>query len=476
MRFAPLAPDTDSIRSRRRRARLRLFVWTFFLLGTALLLLGGLRNGPAPTISIRPERAAIGRKATVEIEVTEPKRGFAAVEVDLVQGTNRMPLVAEKFATPPGWKIWRRGLGAKTWKLEVGKGALPALVEGPAQLVVRAAPAPAWFRSTDPASAEIVLPVRLVPPALGVLSSQHYVAQGGAEVVVYRVGATSVRDGVEVGARFFPGAPLPGGPAGTHFALFAMPYDQSDASQVRLVAADDVDNRSAVAFIDQFFPHPPKADDIQLDDRFLGKVVTEILAQTPDAPDAGSLLENYLWINRELRRRNAAELEGLAARSQASFLWQAPFLALPGGQVMSSFADRRTYVYGGREVDQQDHLGFDLASISRADVPAANDGVVVLAKYLGIYGNAVVVDHGYGLMSLYAHLSSITTQEGARVRRGERLGLSGATGLAGGDHLHFSFLLQGLPVRPAEWWDAHWIEDRLKRKLGAALPFGSPAS
>ena len=143
---------------------------------------------------------------------------------------------------------------------------------------------------------------------------------------------------------------------------------------------------------------------------------------------------------------------------------------------MSSFADRRSYVYGGREVDTQTHLGFDLASVARADVPAANDGVVVLAKYLGIYGNAVVVDHGYGLMSLYAHLSSISTEVGASVRRGEPLGRSGATGLAGGDHLHFSFLLQGLPVRPAEWWDSHWIEDRLKRKLGAALPFGNPAS
>jgi murein DD-endopeptidase MepM/ murein hydrolase activator NlpD len=138
---------------------------------------------------------------------------------------------------------------------------------------------------------------------------------------------------------------------------------------------------------------------------------------------------------------------------------------------MSSFADRRTYFYRGREVDRQDHLGFDLASVRRADVPAANRGVVVLARELGIYGNAVVVDHGYGLMSLYAHLSSLAVAEGATVERGQVLGTSGETGLAGGDHLHFSFLLQGLPVRPIEWWDTHWLTDRLKRKLGAALPF-----
>jgi len=475
MRFAPLAPDTDSLRSRSRRARLRLVFWTLFLAVVTALLLGGLRPGPAPKISLRPERTAIGRQSPLEIEVVEPVRGFAAVEAELVQGTNRIALVSERFATPPGWKLWSHGLAAKVWKLDIGKRAQPALVEGPATIRVTAACAPAWFRAGEPAAVELVLPVRLVPPALGVLSSQHYVAQGGSEVVVYRVGASSVRDGVEVGARFFPGFPLPGGTAETHFALFAMPYDASDPSLIRLVAADEVDNQSSLAFVDQFFPHPPKSDDIQLDDKFLAKVVTEIRAQTPDAPDAGNLLHNYLWINRELRKKNAAELAALAARSSPRFLWKAPFLALPGGQVMSSFADHRTYIYGGREVDQEDHLGFDLASVARADVPAANDGVVVMAKYLGIYGNAVVVDHGYGLMSLYAHLSAIATQEGASVRRGQTLGQSGATGLAGGDHLHFSFLLQGLPVRPAEWWDTHWIEDRLKRKLGATLPFGSPA-
>ena len=200
-------------------------------------------------------------------------------------------------------------------------------------------------------------------------------------------------------------------------------------------------------------------------------MVGEIRAETPDLADAGGLLENYLAINRDLRAANARELDGLAATTAPSFLWNAPFLALPGGQVMSSFADRRTYFYGGREVDRQDHLGFDLASVARADVPAANAGVVVLARFFGIYGNTVVVDHGYGLMSLYAHLSSIAVAPGDRVQRGAVLGRSGATGLAAGDHLHFSFLLQGLPVRPAEWWDPHWIEDRLKRKLGAALPF-----
>ncbi len=476
MRLAPLAPDTDSIRTRTRSARLRWFLALLLLVAAAVVLLGGLRRGPVPKVALRPERNAIGRHSPIEIDVSEPARGFSRVDAELVQGDNRIVLVAESFATPPGWNFWSHGLAAKTWKLDIGKNAQPSLVAGPATLRVTALAAPAWFRDGAPAVAEVVLPVQLVPPALGLISSQHYVAQGGAEAVVYQVGPSSVRDGVEVGEVFFPGFPLPGGSPGSRFALFALPWDQADASAVRLVAADEVDNRTTMPFVDQVFPHPPKNDDIQLDDRFLAKVVTEILAQTPEAPEAGNLLLNYLWINRDLRRQNAAELALLAPASPQSFLWRAPFLALPGGQVMSSFADRRSYVYGGREVDTQTHLGFDLASVAQADVPAANDGVVVLAKYFGIYGNTVVVDHGYGLMSLYAHLSAIAVQEGASVRRGQPLGRSGATGLAGGDHLHFSFLLHGVPVRPVEWWDAHWIEDRLKRKLGTAMPFGGPAS
>jgi murein DD-endopeptidase MepM/ murein hydrolase activator NlpD len=281
-----------------------------------------------------------------------------------------------------------------------------------------------------------------------------------------------VRDGVESGGRFFPGFDLPGGGAGERFALFAVPYDVSSGSDVALVAADAAGNARRATFVDRFFPKPPREDDIQLDDRFLRKVVPAILAGAPELADKGDLLENFLQINHDLRRANARTLDELGARSRAEFLWRLPFLPFPGGMVMSSFADRRTYFYRGREVDRQDHLGFDLASVQRADVPAANRGVVLLARELGIYGNAVVVDHGYGLMSLYAHLSRIAVAEGATVERGQVLGTSGETGLAGGDHLHFSFLLQGLPVSPVEWWDAHWIGDRLERKLGPALPFG----
>jgi murein DD-endopeptidase MepM/ murein hydrolase activator NlpD len=138
---------------------------------------------------------------------------------------------------------------------------------------------------------------------------------------------------------------------------------------------------------------------------------------------------------------------------------------------MSSFATERTYRYGGEVVDHQVHLGFDQASIRHAEVPAANHGAVLVAEELGIYGNVVILDHGHGLGTLYAHLSAIGVAPGQTVERGQPLGRTGQTGLAGGDHLHFAVLLRGLPVDPTEWWDAHWLRDRLARKLSPALPF-----
>ena len=144
------------------------------------------------------------------------------------------------------------------------------------------------------------------------------------------------------------------------------------------------------------------------------------------------------------------------------------FHAFSNNAVESAFADQRTYIYKGKEVDQQVHLGFDLASFAGTPIVAANRGKVLFADELGIYGNCVIIDHGMGVQSLYAHLSSIDVKAGQTVEKEQTLGRSGMTGLAGGDHLHFTMLVNGHMVNPVEWWDSHWIEDRILRKLRGA--------
>ena len=456
----------------------------FKTLGILLLLavlgvaaLAWFRTG-APEVEIEARQPGIGRKATpVTVRVAEPARGLTSVRVEVVQDGEATVVEERSYdqGVRPFWAFW----GPRTARdeLEVGIGAetVEGLKEGEATLRVVAERAGTPLRRGEPVVAETTLPVRLRPPVLSVRSGQHYVAQGGSGVVVYHAGegalAEGGRDGVRSGDRFFPGHPLPGGAEGDRFALFGVPWDLDDPARIRLVAADAIGNEAEVAFVDQWFPKPPRSDTIELSDAFLAKVVPEILSQVPDLEDRGSLVENYVQINSDLRKANRERQRELARGSRQEFLWREPFPQFAGGQVMSSFADRRTYVYGGEVVDQQTHLGFDLATTQQDRVPASNRGVVVLAEFFGIYGNAVVVDHGYGLMTLYAHLSSIAVEEGQEVERGESLGRTGATGLAGGDHLHFTTMIGGMEVNPVEWWDPKWIADRVKPKLGDALPY-----
>jgi len=452
----------------RRRAplgrRLLLVVAVPLLAWAALIT---WRSGDTPSVEIAADLPAIGRNTVVTVAVEEPKRGVARVAIDLVQGDQVTRLVDGGYGSPPMWAPWRSLAKGREMTVEIGRDH-GKLAPGEATVRVTAWGVDTWWSRPAEAGAALTLPVRLRPPALGVRSIRNYAAQGGTGVVVYQVGPTAVRDGVQVADRWFPGFPLPGGGAGERFALFAVPFDLEDAAQIRLIAADDALNEAEVPFLERLLRKPYRSDTIRLSEEFLARVVPAILSQTPDLEDRGDLLQNYLELNGELRRANGETLHRLAESSPPEFLWRGPFVAIPGAQVMSSFADRRTYMLDGEVVDHQDHLGFDLASVRRAPVPAANSGTIVLARYFGIYGNAVVIDHGYGLMSLYGHLSTIAVEEGQPIERGAVLGRTGTTGLSGGDHLHFSMLLEGYPVTPLEWWDGKWIEDRLTAKLVTA--------
>jgi murein DD-endopeptidase MepM/ murein hydrolase activator NlpD len=458
---------------RRERRSSRGILVVLIVIGGLWLAAALVRAGKAPTVVATSDLPGIGPLTRISVQASEPARGLSRLKIELIQQDLEEVLFEEEYEPLAPWSYWGERTGSREVVAEVGRDLQKGLKEGEAIVRVSAWSAPAWLRRRAPTVEELVLPVRLKAPLLQVISTHHYVAQGGAEAVVYRVGESSVRDGVEVGEWWFPGYPLPGGGEQDRFALFAAPYDSADPTAIRLVTADDVGNSFGRNFVDQFFPRPMKNDDIRLSEEFMAKVVPEILAQSPEVSDQGDLLANYLAINGDLRRINGETLAELSRASDPAFAWNSVFIPMPNGQVMSAFADRRTYRFNGEAVDEQDHLGFDLASVRRAAIPTANSGRVVLARYFGIYGNTVVVDHGYGLLSLYAHLSELRVQEGEVVEKGQAVGASGETGLAGGDHLHFTMMLHGLAVTPQEWWDEHWIQDRLVLKLGDSLPFES---
>jgi hypothetical protein len=297
------------------------------------------------------------------------------------------------------------------------------------------------------------------PPLLTILGGPHYVNQGGAGCVAYSFDEPAASSGIRVGGVEFRGFPQDGGRG---LALYALGYGVPADVSFQAVAADAVGNRSSLAFRPVVKKKAFRRDAIEISDRFLADVLPYFKDRDPGL--RGSDVEIFLKVNRDQRARDAEVIQKACRETAGRPLWSGAFLRLPRSKPMAAFGDERTYLYKGAEIDKQIHLGVDLASLAQSRVPAANAGKVLFAGSLGIYGEAVILDHGLGLASLYAHLSRIDVEAGRDVARGETLGLTGSTGMAGGDHLHFAMLVQGVFVNPVEWWDAHWVRDNVELK------------
>lgn len=445
--------------SRQKKSPLRRLGGLLILLAVAFLVLAWWRVGPDVELEAQPRLDGIGPATVVDVVAREGTRGLSDLKAELVQGDTVWPLVEKQYEARPFWAFWGPRIVEDRLELVLGKTVQKELLPGEAVLRLTASRGSTPIRRPAATVLETVLPVRLTPPELSLIAAPSQLRQGGSGAVVYRVGETTRRHGLKLGEREVVASTTGEG----HALLFGAPFDLADGQQgIRLFAEDDLGNRAERRFVSNYVPRTLKTDDIGLSDGFFDKVVPEILSQTPEISAGATPLETYLTINNELRRRNAEQLVELSRDSSPDRLWQGAFSQLPSSRVMAGFAERRSYRYEGREVDEQVHLGFDLASRKRASVPAANAGVVVLARFFGIYGKTVVVDHGQGLMSLYSHLSDIEVAVGDSVAAGDRLGRTGATGLAGGDHLHYSMLIHGVQVDPLEWWDGRWIRNHIE--------------
>jgi murein DD-endopeptidase MepM/ murein hydrolase activator NlpD len=143
--------------------------------------------------------------------------------------------------------------------------------------------------------------------------------------------------------------------------------------------------------------------------------------------------------------REAQETDAIYATLTPECFWSEPFVApVRGAKDGRNFGHRR--VFNGQP--RAPHSGADLRADVGTPVYAANRGRVVLAKDLFYSGNAVIVDHGLGLYTVYLHLSKIDVAPGAIVERGQRLGLAGATGRVTGPHLHWAVRIVDARVDP----------------------------
>jgi murein DD-endopeptidase MepM/ murein hydrolase activator NlpD len=429
------------------------------VLAAAALLVSRLERGRPGVESPRPIRY-IGPSTRLDFVVTDAGTGLRRVTVTVRQAGADKELYAEDL-TPAG--LLGGGVKSRPVTVTLDPKAI-GLAQGEAAVIVAARDNAWWgFGRGNETVREFAVVVDTIPPRVDVLSTAHNIKPGGTGLVVYRLGEPVESSGVEVGDVVFPGYPEKAGGAGATVCYFALPHDAPPGVKISLAARDPAGNLTRRTFPVRILERKFKRDDIELTEKFLGAKMPEFSAADPSL--GSDNLRVFLTVNREWRKRDHDRLRELARKSDPNRLWAGPFLQMKNSKNMAEYAQFRTYRYGGKVVDEQTHLGLDLASTAGAPVPAANSGVVVLAGDLGIYGTAVVVDHGQGLFSLYAHLSGTAVTPGQRIERGASVGSSGQTGMAGGDHLHYAVLVGGVFVSPVEWLDEHWIDDNVMNKL-----------
>ena len=422
-------------------------------------------EGQPPTLELDLVSPFIGASQELSIAVSDTKSGLRGLWVGLLKDGKEVVLHATDF--PSAGLLKGGSLKETSIKVPVAPSKL-GFSDGEAilRMVVHDYSWRDWWKGNKTYLEKTVV-IDTQPPEIEVLSRAHNINQGGAGLVIFRASENCSQSGVQVGDKFFPGYggffadPL------VYLSFIALGYQQGRDTDMRIRAVDRAGNSTESSFYYHIRRKVFRKDKINISDGFLNRKIPEFSSQI--SQDASkSPVDKFLEINRDLRRANFQEIALACQNPDQKMHWQGRFLRLPKSATRARFADHRTYYYKGSQIDRQVHLGIDLASVANSTVPAGNAGVVAFVSAsggLGIYGKTVILDHGYGLFSMYSHLSQIAVQVGDPVARGDKLGRTGSTGMAGGDHLHFSILINDTFVNPVEWWDRKWIQNNVTSKI-----------
>jgi murein DD-endopeptidase MepM/ murein hydrolase activator NlpD len=437
--------------------RLRKYFYIILLvaLGVGVSMLIPELEWKAPEVRVNLPSKYVGTKP-FEIEVNDDGKGVRRIEVVLKDRFGETPVVQKTFDPPSRSERVKVSIDPKSIGMQ----------EGEATLIVTAVDA-SKLRFLDGNKTVVTrdIVIDLVPPRVSPVSSQHYVNFGGAGIAIYTVSEDAARSGIRIGDHTFEGSFGYFGNERVGLVLFAHPYDTPDGARAQLFAEDEAGNVGVADFPYILRKRTYRDSTMSVTDEFISRKVIPLL---PQGVKKESLLDAFIYVNRDLRKENNERIRKITSSITPSLMWDGPFHQLTNSKVEANFADYRTYLYGGEKVDQEYHLGYDLAVVKRYVVEAAANGVVAFAGDLGIYGQSVIIDHGYGLFTLYSHMSSINVKEGDRVEKKAVIGRTGETGLAGGDHLHYGVYIQGVAVDPVEWWDKGWITDNILLHLEKA--------
>ena len=435
---------------------------TFFILILFTWLLIIIFEGEKPQVRLEPLPDYMNQSTDFNIEIVDQKMGLRTVKVNIQQDGPAIPILKKSFEYKG--LLNKSGIHAFKEKITLDPKKLN-LVQGKTNLIIETHD----FSKRRGGDGNLTILehkmiVDTIPPSVTAISKSHNVNVGGSGLIEYRVSPDTDQSGVFVNDVFFPGVPFGKDPKnGIFICYFAVPYDFKKGTNVYLWAKDNANNETKKTFFNHIIKKRFPADNIKISEQLLEIIISSFPYEIFEPNQSN--IEKYLFLNRKIRKENHAFIEKLCQSPTNKKLWDGTWLRMKNAATMAKFADQRIYYYKDNVIDRVSHLGIDLASLANSPVQAANNGNVIFAQDLGIYGQTVLIDHGQGLYTMYSHLSNIDVTVDQTVMKGDTIGITGTTGLATGDHLHFGFLVHGVPVNPAEWWDPHWIKDNVERKL-----------
>lgn len=309
-------------------------------------------------------------------------------------------------------------------------------------------------------------------PIINVIGNSYSIMRGGSAIAIVEIKDEHLKDK----AIYFNSKErfelIPFYKPNFYMAIIAWPITMESFEKFDLVAVDKAGNSVMTKIPFYLKKYREKNDSLKISDEFIQRVSKNVLIESGEKVPTEAQ-EIFIKTNRELRAKNVNHIKEITKEKMSKEMkniWDIKtFDRLPASMTVAGFGEKRKYTYNDVQIDEAWHLGNDWASIKKAKIFTTNAGKVIFSNYLGIYGDTLIVDHGFGLATLYAHTSQANVKVNDQVKAGDYIANTGSTGAVFGDHLHFGVLVQGIEVNPNEWLSKQWIVDNVTNVINDAV-------
>ena len=394
----------------------------------------------------KEEYKIIGKKYLLELVIKDDNAGIKNISIFINQeGEDKYKEVIE---------IPQRGIKKKELKILIDADKYN-LKKGEADLIVSVSDY-GLFENKKPRLFKFIIDPE--PPKIERLYSQMYIMNGGSAFAFFKVSKDTTDVYIQMENLKFKCLSGVFNDKTIYTCVFPYPYYWNRKKDIYVYAKDKAGNITTQKIPYRFKVKRYRKSVINVSERLINKART--LVSDKHFSDE---IEMFKYVNVKLREENEKKIHSITKNIVIiKPQFKGKFAVMKKAAVLGGFADYRKYKYKGKIIEGADayHKGLDMASIKNAEVPAAEDGIVVFTGFLGIYGNTIIIEHGLGVFTLYSHLLDFKVKKGEKVKKDQIIAHTDTTGLALGDHLHFGVLIQGLEVHPIEWLDKKWLKTR----------------